>query len=96
MDSNLRKIYLFHFFNNIAISVVANFLFLDRIFLRLNLNMAQFGAIKGFAYLLPMGINLLLSPVMGKFNRDREIVAIGYIIRSFLPLSFLLLPNLTD
>lgn len=96
LNPNLKKIYAFHFFNTIAICVVANFLFLDRIFLRMGLNMQQFGAIKGFAYLLPMGINLLLSPFVGKFNRDREIVGIGYLIRVFLPLFFLLLPNLTN
>ncbi len=96
LHPNLRKIYAFHFFNNIAISVVANFLFLDRIFLRMGLNMQQFGAIKGFAYLLPMVINLLFSPFIGKFNRDREIVGIGYLIRVFMPLLFLILPNLTN
>lgn len=94
LDPNLRKIYSFHFFNNIAICVVANFLFLDRIFLRMGMNMQQFGTIKGFAYLLPMAVNLLLAPFLGKINRDREIVGIGYLVRVFMPLLFLLLPNL--
>ena len=93
LHPDLRRIYAFHFFNNIAISVVANFLFLDQIFLRMDLNMQQFGVIKGFAYLLPMGINLLLSPFIGRFNRDREIVGIGYLIRVSLPLLFLILPR---
>ncbi len=92
----LRKIYLFHLFNTIAISVVSNFLFLDRIFLRMGLNMQQFGFIKGFSFLLPMSINLLVSPFIGRLNRDREIVGIGYLIRVFLPLSFLLLPGRID
>jgi predicted MFS family arabinose efflux permease len=94
LHPNLRKIYSFHFFNNIAICVVSNFLFLDRIFLRMGMNMQQFGTIKGFAYLLPMAVNLLLAPFIGKINRDREIVGIGYLIRVFMPLLFLLLPNL--
>ncbi len=93
LHPNLQKIYLFHFFNKIAISVVANFLFLDRIFLRMGLNMQQFGAIKGLSYFIPMIINLLLSPLIGRLNRDREIVGIGYLIRVFLPLLFLLLPR---
>lgn len=93
LSPNLKKIYLFHFFNTIAISAVANFLFLDRIFLRMGLNMQQFGFIKGFAYLLPMGLNLLVSPFLGRLNRDREIVGIGYLIRVFLPLSFFLIPG---
>ncbi len=76
--------------------MVSNFLFLDRIFLRMGLNMQQFGAIKGFSYLLPMGINLLLSPFIGRFNREREIVGIGYLIRVFMPLLFLILPNLSS
>lgn len=93
LHPNLQKIYLFHFFNTIAISVVANFLFLDRIFLRMGLNMQQFGAIKGLSYFIPMAINLLLSPFIGKLNKDREIVGIGYFIRVSLPLLFLLLPG---
>jgi len=96
LHPNLKKIYSFHFFNNIAISVVANFLFLDRIFLQMGLNMQQFGVIKGFAYLLPMAVNLLLAPYIGKINRDREIVGIGYLIRVFMPLLFLLLPSLIN
>ena len=93
LHPNLKKIYVFHFFNNIAISVVANFLFLDRIFLRMGLNMQEFGIIKGFAYLLPMALNLLVAPYIGRLNRDREIVSIGYFIRVFLPLVFLVIPR---
>ena len=55
--------------------------------------MQQFGAIKGFAFLMPMGLNLLLAPFIAKLNKDREIVAFGYLIRVFLPLLFLILPT---
>ena len=47
MNSDLKKLLLYHLFNGIAISVVGNYLFLDAIFLRYDLDLKQFGFIKG-------------------------------------------------
>ena len=47
MNSDIKKLYWFHFLNSIALTAVANFLFLDKLFLRMDLNMSQFGLIKG-------------------------------------------------
>ena len=95
MNPNIRRLYLFHFFNNIAITVVANFVFLDKLFLRMDLTMQHFGFVKGAAWFIPMVINLLLSPLVLRMNRDREIIGIGYIIRVSIPFLLLLLPGLT-
>lgn len=95
MTANIRRLYLFHFFNNIAITVVANFVFLDKLFLRMDLTMRHFGFVKGAAWFIPMVINLLLSPLVLRMNRDREIIGIGYIIRVSIPFLLLLLPGLT-
>jgi len=91
---DVRLIYGFHLFNNIAITVVANFLFLDQLFLRMQLNLSHIGLIKGISYLIPMTVNLLLSPAIQRLNRDREIVAAAYLFRVSLPLLLLVFPQI--
>ena len=96
MKSEIRKLYLFHLLLSVSLTVVASFLFLDRLFLRMGLSMSQFGLIKGLAFLIPVTVNLLLSPYLARLDRDREILAISYVIRIFLPFLFLLLPLLWE
>jgi hypothetical protein len=91
---DISLIYGFHLFNNIAITVAANFLFLDQLFLRMQLNLSHIGLIKGISYLIPMTVNLLLSPVIQRLNRDREIVAFAYLFRVSLPLLLLVFPQI--
>jgi predicted MFS family arabinose efflux permease len=90
----IRRLYLYHAVNNIALSVVTNFLFLDKLFLRMGLDFASFGVIKGISFLIPMLVNLLLSPFIQAVNKDRELVALTFGIRVFLPLLLLLVPRL--
>lgn len=90
----IRRLYWYHAFNNIALSVVTNFLFLDKLFLRMGLDFTSFGVIKGISFLVPMMLNLLISPFIQALNRDREIVATAFFIRVFLPLGLLLIPRL--
>ena len=77
-------------------TAVANFLFIDKLLLRMGLNMQQFGFIKGATWFLPAVLNLFLSPMFLQLNRDREIIAAGYILRVGVPYLLLLLPFLTS
>ena len=92
---DIKRLYLFHFFNGIALTVVANFLFVDKLLLRMNFDMQQFGFIKGIAWFLPVLLNLVLSPFILNLNRDKSIVACGYLMRVVIPYALLLLPELT-
>ncbi len=96
MDSDIKKLYLFHLFNSIAVTVATNYIFIDKIMLRMNLNMQQFGIIKGIGWFIPMTLSWLLAPFIQKINRDREIIALGYIIRLIIPFGFILLPGVTS
>jgi hypothetical protein len=95
MNSDIKRLYWFHLLNSIAVTAVANFLFLDKLFLRLDMNMSQFGLIKGLGLWLPMMLNLLLAPWVMRLNADRQIVGFGYLVRVVLPFAFLGLPLLT-
>lgn len=94
MNINIVILYVFHITNNLAISVVANFLFIDKIFLRIGLEYSSIGFIKGLSFLIPMTLTLFVSPYIQKLNRNREIIAVGYLFRVFLPLVLLLIPTL--
>ena len=92
MKPDIRRLYFFHFFLSISLTAVSSFLFLDRLFLRMGLSMSQFGIVKGLAFLVPVSLNLLLAPYLARLGRDREIVAICYLVRVTTPLLFLVLP----
>lgn len=92
MPQDIKKLYLFHLFLSVSLTAVGSFLFIDRLFLRLGLSMSQFGLIKGTAFLVPVTLNLVLSPYIAGLGRDREIVAVSYGLRVLLPYLFLLLP----
>lgn len=85
MNSDLKKLLLYHLFNGIAISVVGNYLFLDAIFLRYDLDLKQFGFIKGVATWLPLAVGLMLSPALNRLQADKQIIGIVYLIRVALP-----------
>lgn len=95
MTSDIKKIYLYHFFSSIALCVLANTLFLDKILLRCGLKMSQFGFIKGFAILLPAVVMLLVSPLIMRLQLDRIVVAVCYLFRVTIPFLFLVLPSWT-
>jgi hypothetical protein len=94
--ADITKLYLFHFFNSAALTVVTNYVFMDKIFLRMGLDMAQFGVIKGVGWFLPMTLNFLLSPLILRMNRDREIVSAAYALRVIIPFGLLALPSLSS
>ena len=96
MSPEIRKLYLFHFFLSMALAVVSSFLFIDKILLRMGLNMSQFGVIKGLAFLGPVTLNLLLAPYLTRWGRDRHIVVSGYLLRVAFPYLLLVLPQLTE
>ncbi|MFC1461147.1 hypothetical protein ACFLQR_01335, partial [Verrucomicrobiota bacterium] len=95
IPSDLHRLYLFHIFNGIAIAVVGNMLFVDRMFLRMGLNMSQFGLIKGVALFFPAILNFLLAPFILRLRIDHKIVAVTYLFRVVFAYLFLLLPRIT-
>ena len=96
MKPDIKRLYFFHFFLSISLTAVSSFLFIDQLFLRMGLSMSQFGIIKGLAFLVPVSVNLLLSPYLARLGRDREIVACCYLVRVSVPFLFLLLPWLWE
>lgn len=89
-------LYAFYTLNSIAITIASMQIFWDKLFLRMDLNMAQFGIIKAIGVFLPVTISLLLSPMLLKINREREIVALAYLSRVAIFFLFLTVPLISD
>lgn len=91
-NRNLLYMYLYKILNSVSLTVVANYIFLDRIMLRSQINFEFFGYVKGIAIFIPVLINFVLAPFIQRIQKDRQIVAIGYTIRVLLPFLFIILP----
>lgn len=96
MHSPIRRLYLYHLLNSIATTVVASYLFLDQILLRLDLSMAQIGTVKGIGLWLPMTLNLIAAPYVMRMQKDHLIVAIGQAVRVVMPFGFLFVHHVSD
>lgn len=95
MSADLKRLYLFHAFNGIAICIVGSNLFRDRLFLYLDLNMSQFGAIGGAAPFVALTVVLLISPLLTRVRLDPQVVATCYLFRVAAPFLFLVVPMFT-
>lgn len=96
MPSHIRRLYLYHLFNSVATTVVASYLFLDQLLLRMDLSMAQIGTIKGIGLWVPLTINLLTAPYIMRLQKDHIIVAIGQALRIIVPFGFLFVHRISD
>ncbi len=92
MTREIRLLYAFHFFNSLALTVLVNPLFVDKLFLVLGLNLAQFGVVKGVSMWLPPMLNLLISPWLVRLNQEHIVCALAWLLRIFAPALMLVLP----
>ena len=66
--------------------MAASFVFIDRLLLRLEIDLGLFGSIKSMMFLIPAALYQLLLPLLRKLNRDVEVCAVSYALRVFFPL----------
>ncbi|MDD5598798.1 MAG: MFS transporter [Victivallaceae bacterium] len=83
---NLKYYYAFFCFNGITLAVAGNPLFFDKILIEMKIDLSAFGWIKGLSLFLGAFGCLLVSHLLEKFGREREVVIAGYGIRGLLPL----------
>lgn len=86
-DRNIRRLYGYNLFTSFAITIVANLIFLDKLLLRLEIDLVRFGAIKGSMYLASAFLYLLFTPLLQKNpgRSDKFICFWAYLFRSALP-----------
>lgn len=72
---------------SLALTIAANFTFIDRLLLRLQIDLSSFGVIKSFMYLVPAVVYQLCLPLLQKIGRDTKVCAVSYAVRASLPLA---------
>ena len=82
----IRNLYFYNIFVSLTLTIAANYTFLDRLFLRLQIDLGNFGFIKSIMFLLPAVSYQLCTPLLQKLNKDIEICAFSYALRAALPL----------
>ncbi|MBR7127696.1 MAG: hypothetical protein IKD09_03845 [Lentisphaeria bacterium] len=85
MNSTVKLLYIYNSFISLAIMNCANVVFMDKFFLRANIDLSAFGFIKGLMYLLPAVSYFILAPWLQKKEIDREICMYGYLARVSVP-----------
>lgn len=84
---NRLRLYGYNFFTALAITIVANFVFLDKLLLRLDIDLSRFGVIKGSMFLASAFLYMLFTPLLQKNagHSDKFICIWAYLFRSALP-----------
>ena len=85
-SSATRNLFLYNLFLSLSLTIVSNFLFIDRLLLRLKIDLSLFGSIKSLMFLLPALLYQFLLPLFRKLDRDVEVCAVSYALRCFFPL----------
>lgn len=82
---NISLLYRYHFFTSIAFSVVANTIFLDQLMLKLNIDIGDFGMIKGAMFIIPALSYQLAIPFLRRLDQPELVCAYSYALRVLLP-----------
>ncbi len=85
-SSATRNLFIYNICVGLSLTIAANFVFIDRLLLRLNIDLGFFGTIKSMMFLLPAALYQLLLPLLRKLNRDVEVCAVSYVLRTVFPL----------
>ena len=95
-NKNIKLLYIYNCFTSLAIMNCANTVFLDKFFLRANIDLSSFGFIKGLMYLLPTISYFILAPYLQKKEINRELCIYGYLLRVSVPCLLPLIALFTD
>lgn len=95
MTPDIRRLYLYQVFLNLALSFMATELYTSNLFLRLDLDKQQFGMIIGLGTFVPALANLLAAPLILRLDIDRQVVATFNILRVLASFLFLVVPAFT-
>ncbi|MBR7108277.1 MAG: hypothetical protein IKC89_07680 [Lentisphaeria bacterium] len=76
---------MYNLFLGCALTIASNLTFMDKLLLRMDIDLGLFGTIKGVMYLFPAIVYQFLVIVLKKLRRDVQICAASYFLRVLLP-----------
>ena len=87
---------MYNLFTGCALTIAANLTFMDKLLLRMDIDLGLFGTIKGVMYLVPAIVYQFLVIFLKRARRDVQICAASYFLRVLLPVLLPLLAMVTD
>ena len=95
---NIFRLYGYNFFTALASTIVCSFTFLDKLLLRMEIDLALFGLIKGCMFMASAVVYVVFTPLLQRHpgKSDKMICIWAYLFRSFLPALLPLIALLTD
>lgn len=95
---NILRLYGYNLFTALAITVVCNFVFLDKLLLRMQIDLELFGLIKGCMFMASAFLYMAFTPLLQKKpgRSDRFICIWAYLFRALLPVFLPVLALLSD
>lgn len=94
--SPVRDLCMYNLFIGCALTIAANLTFMDKLLLRMDIDLGLFGTIKGVMYLIPAIIYQFLVTFLKRARRDVQICAVSYFLRVLLPVLLPFMAMLTD
>ena len=95
-NSAVLNLYLYNLFLSCSLTIAANLTYTDRLLLRMNIDLGNFGFIKSVMFLLPAIIYQLTANFLGRLQKDVQVCMISYVIRIILPSFLPFLAMITD
>ena len=83
--SPVKKIYLYNLLTAASLAVVAEFLFVDQLLLRIQTGVATIGVLKALIFFVPVVSYQLAVPTLNKLHVEIPLCAYFYLLRVLLP-----------
>ena len=83
--SDLKKLYLYNLLTSASLAVVADFIFIDLLLLRIGTGFAAIGAIKALIFFLPVLSYQLAAPLLNRWRHEESLCACCYVLRALIP-----------
>ena len=83
--SSVKKLYWYNLLTAASLTVVAEFLFVDQLLLRIHTGLAAIGVLKALIFFLPVVSYQLAVPLLNRFGAEKQLAAFCYVLRALLP-----------
>ena len=83
--SPVKKLYIYNLLTAASLTVVAEFLFVDQLLLRIHTGVALIGVLKALLFFLPVVSYQLAVPVLNRYRVEVPLCAWFYVLRVLLP-----------
>ena len=83
--SSVNKLYLYNLLTAASLTVVAEFLFVDQLLLRIRTGIVMMGVLKALIFFLPVVSYQLAAPLLNRSRVQIPLCAYCYVLRALLP-----------